>query len=199
MIEMIAREIGEGGQREPNAVEAALIDPERRRLHGEMRDAAPREFVERAMQLDRARRRQRAIMRARGVDDADRAERRRFKSERPPNLTQERDDRGLAAGAGDGRDGFGLTRIKARGGQRQGGAGVGDDDQRQIARRLALGDHDAGAARLGVGDEVQAVAGETGNREKCETMLHGAAVRADPGDVEIGQGRVQPGAAQQFG
>jgi hypothetical protein len=68
MVEVIAREIGEGGEREPNAVESALVDPERRRLHGEMRDAAPREVVERAMQFDRPRRRQRAIMRARGVD-----------------------------------------------------------------------------------------------------------------------------------
>jgi len=65
MVEVIAREIGEGGEREPNAVESALVDPERRRLHGEMRDAAPREVVERAMQFDRPRRRQRAIMRAR--------------------------------------------------------------------------------------------------------------------------------------
>ena len=71
IIEMIARQIGEGAGAETHAVEAALIEPMRRGFESEMRDAILRQLIERLVQRDRVRRRQRAIDFAGGRDEAD--------------------------------------------------------------------------------------------------------------------------------
>ena len=91
---------------------------------------SPREFVERLVQADRVRRRQRAIGGAVGRDDAERAERGGLLAERRPDLARERGDRGLAAGAGDGDDGFRLARIEPRAGGGERRADVGTSIRR---------------------------------------------------------------------
>ena len=58
---MIVAEIGEAAGLEAHAVEAALVEAVRRRLHGEMRDPLPGQTVERLVQGDGIGRRQRAV------------------------------------------------------------------------------------------------------------------------------------------
>ena len=84
IIEMVAREIGEGAGAEADAVEPMLDDAMRGGLERKMRDAATAEFVERLVQCDRIRRRQRAIVRSAGRDDAERAERGGGDARAPP-------------------------------------------------------------------------------------------------------------------
>ena len=105
IIEMIAGKVREGARGEPHAIEPALIEPVRGGLHRQMRNALGGEFVQRAMQRHRIGRGQRAIGRARGLDDARGAERRRRVAQPRPDLARERRGRSLAARAGDGHDG----------------------------------------------------------------------------------------------
>ena len=61
IVEMVAREICEGGRSHPQAIEAKVVEPMRRSLDREMRDAFAGERVERAMQRDRIGRGERAV------------------------------------------------------------------------------------------------------------------------------------------
>ena len=61
IVEMVARQIGEGAGREAHAVEPVLVEAVRGGFQREMGDAAAGELVERSVQRDRVRRRQRAI------------------------------------------------------------------------------------------------------------------------------------------
>ena len=61
VVEVVAAEIGEARGREAHAVEPALLDAVRGRLHGEMGDAVAGEPVEGLVQRDRIGRRQRAV------------------------------------------------------------------------------------------------------------------------------------------
>ena len=195
MIEMIAREIGEGGEREPHAVEPALVDAERRRLHREMGDAAPRQVVERldAVRPGRASSARHNARREASTTPIVPSDAASKPSDRQ-NLAQEGDDRGLAAGAGDGDDVFRLARIKARGGQRQGACAR--RRRRSAANRTAAsrcGDHHAGAARPGVGDEVQAVALAPGMAKNSETgRRRRGCPRSRPAMSRSRQGRSEP-------
>ena len=80
-------------------------------------------------------------------------------TEPQPDLPREGGDRGLAAGAGDGRDGLRLPRIEFRRGQRQRAARIrrGDEGHADaIRRRMIAGDrHRAGCNRRI--DEARAV------------------------------------------
>ncbi len=181
IIEMVARQIGEGAGREPHAIEPALIEPMRRGLEGEMRDAVPRQLVERLVQRDRVRRRQRAIDFAGRRDETDRAERGGAMAERKPDLPGEGRDRAFAARAGDGSDGRRLARIKARRGERQGPARVRhfDEDRRRNVSPGALADDGDGAARHRLRREDGPVGFGAGQSEKSEIRAHGAAVGAE--------------------
>ena len=72
IIEMIARDVGEAAGRDAQAVEPVLIEAVRGRFDREMGDAVAGERVDRAVQRDRIRRRQRAVSLAARRDDADR-------------------------------------------------------------------------------------------------------------------------------
>ena len=113
---MVAREIGEGAgaRRTPSSRRWAIPCEEA----SSARCVTPSrgEIVERSVQADRIGRRQRAIDRAAGRDEAERAERGGRQAERRPDLPREGRDRGLAAGAGDRDDRLGLARIEPRAG-----------------------------------------------------------------------------------
>ena len=119
IVEMIAAEIGEARRIEAHAVEAALVDAVRGRLHGKARDAIVRQTVEALVQGDRIGRRQRAVGCAVRRDDAERADARRLVAQMREELAREIGDRALAARSGDGDDFVRLLRIEARGGERQ--------------------------------------------------------------------------------
>src|SRR5580658_5836495 len=61
IVEMIARDIGETSRRDMQAIEPILVKAVRGRFDGEMGDAVGGERIERSMQRDGVRRRQRAI------------------------------------------------------------------------------------------------------------------------------------------
>ena len=126
IIEMVARDVGEGRRRDAQAVETILIEPVRGRLDREMRDTLAGQRVERSMQRDRIRRGQRSVGLAARRDDADGADARGAMAECRPDLPRERGDGGLAARAGDGGDGLRLARKKSGRHQRQRAPGIAD-------------------------------------------------------------------------
>ena len=74
IIEMIARDVGESRRRDLQSVEPILVEAMRGRFDRQMRDAVAGELIERAVQRDRVRRRQRAVNFAARRNDADRAD-----------------------------------------------------------------------------------------------------------------------------
>ena len=74
---MVAREIGEGAGGDAHAVEPVLVEPVRGGLQRQMRDALAGQLIERAMQLDRIGRGQRAVFLALRRHHADGADARR--------------------------------------------------------------------------------------------------------------------------
>ena len=143
VIHVVAREIGETAGGDAHAVEPVLVEPVRRGLEGEMGDALAGDFVELPVQRDRIRRGQRAVDGALRRHQPDGADAGRCVTEPLPDLAREGGDRGLAAGAGDRRDGLRLPRIKFRRGQRQRAARVrrGDEGHADaVRRRMIAGD-----------------------------------------------------------
>ena len=61
IVEMIAGDVGEAARRDAQAVEPELIEAVRRCFDGKMGDAVAGERIDRTVQLDRIRRRQRAV------------------------------------------------------------------------------------------------------------------------------------------
>ncbi len=104
IIEMIARQIGEGAGGDAHAVKPVLIESVRRCFQRQMRDALARQLIERAVQVDRIGRGQRTVGFALGRHNADGADTGGRQTERFPDLAREGGDRCLAAGAGDGGD-----------------------------------------------------------------------------------------------
>ena len=105
VIHVVAREIGKTAGGDPHAVEPILIEPVRRGLEREMGDALAGDVVELPVQRDRIRRGQRSVDGALRRHQPDGADAGRFVTEPLPDLAREGGDRGLAAGAGDRRDG----------------------------------------------------------------------------------------------
>ena len=66
------------------------------------------------------------------------------------------------------------------------------------AAALSDSDDDDGAARAGVGDEGESVAGVARNGEEGEALAHGAAVRRQAGDLEPGESGVEVAAREEF-
>ena len=118
-------------------------------------------------------------------------------AERGPDLAREGGDRGLSAGAGDGRDHLRLARKELRRRQRQRAARIADPDEGdafgQRHRRHPLRHDGRGAGRQRLADEAQPVVLGAGHRHEQVARLDGAAVRADAGDLERGEARVADG------
>ncbi len=82
IVEMIARQIGEGAGGDAHAVEPVLVEAVRGGFEREMRDALARQSIERAVQFDRIGRGERAVGFARRRDHADGADAGGLQSER---------------------------------------------------------------------------------------------------------------------
>ena len=89
IVEMIAREIGEGAGGEAHAVEPPLLEPVARRFEREMGDVVAGKIGHDLVQLDRIGRGEVAGHRAAGRDESDRAEARRLVPGPLPDLPQE--------------------------------------------------------------------------------------------------------------
>ena len=190
IVQMIARDVGESAGGNAQAVEAVLIEPMRGRLDRKMGDLIAGESVERSVQRDRIRRRQRAVGGAAGRDDTDSADARGAVSECGPDLPREGRDRGFSARAGDGDNDARLAREESGGHHGERAAGVVDTREgrslRQRNLRPALG-HDRRRAGSERGrDEGEPVRLAAGNRDERIAAPDRAAVSRHPGDVEIG-------------
>ncbi len=156
-----------------------------------MGDALASQGVERLVQGQRIGRGQRAIDGARRRDHADRAQRGGLEPAEGENLAGEIGDRGLAAGAGHGDDGFGLAWIKRGGGLRQAGADVANRDEgrvRQRPLRRPFADNGDGARRERLRRELQPVGLGAGDGEEQETRRDGAAVGGKAGHLQGAEG-----------
>ena len=185
IIHVVARQIGEAGRRNAHAVEPVLVEAVRGRLEGEMRDAVARDLVELPMQRDRIRRRQRSVDGALRRDQADGADAGRDMAQLFPYLAREGGDRGLAAGAGHGRDRRRLHGEELRRGERERAARVGNGDERHLAAfgRMVADDSHRPCGDGGI-DEARAVGLAACQRKEQITRLDGAAVEREPGHVE---------------
>ena len=124
IVQMIAREIGEGGGRDPDAIEAELVEPVGGGLHGQALDAGPGDIRQVAMQRHRIQRGQREIFAPLRPHQPQGAETCCRIAKPYPELAGEFDGRGLAAGAGDGDDMARLAGKELRRHQRQSPARV---------------------------------------------------------------------------
>src|SRR5271170_4522722 len=153
-----------------------------------MSDAGLGQPIERLVQRDRVRGRQRTIKLEGPRDYSDRPERSRLEAELAPDLAHEGGDGGLAARAGDSDDRRWLARIEARRGPRQRRPRVADAHEgRSFEGRRALRDDDAralGRRLLCVGDAVGLV---TGQREEDVARFGLAAIDAKSRDFTIRQ------------
>jgi hypothetical protein len=190
IVEMIATEIGEGGSLQLNAVEPVLVEAVRGGLEGEVRDTLGRQLGQGPMQGDGVGRREAAVDAAVGLDEANGAERGRLAAETGEDLAGEVRDRGLAAGAGDGDDGFGLGRVEARRHQRQLSARLRHCQDSHAVRHAHLSprlDEDgSGAPGDRLGHEAHAVHLGSGNGDEQPPRAHLAAVGGDAGDLRVG-------------
>ena len=194
IVEVIARNIGEGSGGDVQAVEPILIEPVRGRFDCEVGDAFAGELIERAVQRNRIGRRQRTVGLPGRRNNADRADARGAIPERAPDLPRECRDRGFPAGAGDGRDGARLTRIDFGGRQRERAPRVADLDKGHASRewhggRLLGQDRNRAGGDGGL-DETQAVGLAAGYGDEDVAAFDHPAVRRHAADFEIGVARV---------
>src|SRR3979409_19966 len=149
-----------------------------------MGDAVGRDFVELAMQRNRIRRRQRSVDGALRRHQPDGADTGRGMTHPLPDLPREGGDRGLAAGAGDGRDGRRLARIKSCRRQRQRAARIGRGNERHTAgafRGLVARDRHRAGGNRGI-DEARAIGLMASEREEQVAGLDRPAVHRKAGD-----------------
>jgi hypothetical protein len=114
VVEMIAPDVVECRRGQTHPIQPMLVEPMRGGLDRKMRDALARQFVERLVQRDRIRCRQRSVDRAFGLHDADGAERRRLVPRERADLARELRDRRFPVVAGEGDDELRLVGIETR-------------------------------------------------------------------------------------
>ena len=190
IIEMIAREVGEGGGREPHAVEPLLLDPMRRGFEREMGHAIGRQHREAGVEADRIRRGERSVDAGLRRDDPDRPERGGLMAESLPDLAAEGRDRRLAARAGDRDDRAGLCGMEGSGSAGERMSYVIDQDEGDARDRLAglaLGDDGHRAFVDCLPDEARAIVFRAGYREEDEARLHAPAVGREATDFEAAE------------
>ena len=93
IVEVLVREVGEGRRRKPHAVQPVLVETVARRLDREMLDALAGERGEVLVKLDRIGGREAGLASQSRREDAERADARRFETERRPEMTHKVDGR----------------------------------------------------------------------------------------------------------
>ena len=194
VIEVVAPEIGVAHRREIDAVEAALLDPVRGGLHGEIGDAVVGEPRQGRVQGDRIGGRQRAVGGAPVRDDAHRAEARGVRAETRQDLAHEIRDRTLAAGARDGDHLRGLAAGESPRRQGEASADIRDPEighgRIEIGRTRTFGDHGHGTGRRRLGGELAAVRDGPRNRDEHDAGAGLSRIRRQAGDGQIRESRI---------
>ena len=203
IVEMIARQIGEGGGGQAHAVEPLLVEPVRGGLHRQMRDAGVGERCERsgAARSGPASSASRRSLTGRETTPSVPSEAASI-AEPAPDLAREGGDRGLAAGAGDGGDGRGLARIEARGGAREREARVVDAHERRTSETSGARSPTTDAAPLASASRgmSEAVVLRAREREEDVARLDLAAVRRKaPRSRRSGERGVRGAEIENFG
>ena len=193
IIQMVARQVGEGRRRDLDAVEPVLVEAVARGLHDQVFHAVLGEARQTAVQLDGIGRGQRLGRAGPGRAQAERPEARRFAPLMTPDLPGEADHRGLAVGAGDRGDHLGLAPVEARRHERQTPARVvvgHQADRRLVVLERGSGrrQHGDRAVVDGVIDIAAAVlpAARQGGEQESRTDL--AAVRRETANLDVCQG-----------
>ena len=147
------------------------------------------------MQRDRIGRGQRAVDIALRRHEANGPDARGCITETLPDLPREYGDGGLAAGAGDRRNGRGLTWVESRRGQRQRAARIrhGNKCNATVALRNTVADDSDSAGRNRLIDEARTIGLDTGQREENIAPLHRPAVHGNARDRNIGMLRADHG------
>ncbi len=193
IVQMVARQVGEGRRRDPHAVQAILVEAVARGLQDQVADAVLGEARQAAVQLDGVGRGQRPGCAGPRRGQAEGAEARRLQAEMAPDLPGEAGHRGLAVGSGDRRHGLGLAAMEAcrHQGQPAPRVVVGDQAHRRHAgleRGPARREHGHGAVAhrlVDVGAAVLACAGQGGEKEPRADL---AAVRRETANLGVRQG-----------
>ena len=202
VIEVIARQVGEGAGHQPDMIEPMLGEAMRRGFQRHMGDPGLGQRSQRLMQGDRVGRRQGAVDFTIGGDDPQGPERGGLAALRLPDLAHEGGHGGLAAGAGHGHDGAGLPSGMA-------GCSLGEsrpdlrhdreaDRDGQVGGR-AFGHDGGGSIGQRLGDEAQSIGAGARHGEKRETRAHGAAIGRESQDRAVAMFGRDMGARQQFG
>ena len=175
IVEVFVREVGEGRRREPNAIEAMLVETVARCFDREMADALARKRGQILVELDGIGGREAGFARQSRRDDAKRAHTCRLETERRPKLAYEMNGRGLAIGAGDRPNGLGLQTGERRRHQRHATArvGVAQHGNTGIERRqrsVGCGENRHGAATHRIGDERRTIVARS---RQCREQVAG--------------------------
>ena len=186
VVEMVARQVGEHPGGEAESIEATLVEAVGRCLHGHSVHAALHQRRQGRLQVDRARRGQRAgrgqhgfassIERAEGADAARR-------SGRIEQVSNEAGGRGLAVGSGDADQGELPARmtIPCRAERQRRAAAVPHHDLRHTRQSWRFDDHRRGAAADRVRHESVAIGLRAADGHVHRTGDDRAAVRAQRG------------------
>ena len=147
------------------------------------------------MQRDRIGRGQRAVDSALRRHETNGPDARGCITETLPDLPGEHRDRSLAAGAGDGGDGRGLTGIEFCRGERQRASRIrhGNKCNATVALRNTVADDSDSAGRNRLIDKARTVGPGPRQREENIARLHHAAVHGNPRDRNIGMLRADHG------
>ncbi len=191
---MVARQIGERGQRNPNAVQTKLVEAVAGGFQSRMIDAAFRQLGQHVVQRDRIGRGQALVHVQVGSGHAQRAEAGGAAAERGPQLAREGDGRGLAIGAGDGGHGARLRAVEGGGHAREASARVGVGDEGHALRvggDIGAAQERDRAALARVGDIGTAVGAAAGQRREQKTRAHGTRIRGEAANVESAGRRVE--------
>jgi hypothetical protein len=187
IVEVIARDVGEGGGGDVNTVETELVEPVTRRFERQMIDALVLQSRELRVEIDGIGRRAPELHMTRRRIDPERADACRLATLRRPDLAQEMRDRRLAVGAGDGRHAFRLSAVERGGHARESEAriGIGNKDHAEpagVLGQVRRTENRDGAAAHGVFDETDAVGFHAFERGEQESRLDLAAVRRKPAE-----------------
>ena len=181
IVHVVAGQIGERARRKAHAVEPLLVETVRGGLDREARDAACGEPIEKLMQGDRVRRRQRSVYGQRARHHSDRPDRSSLLTERLPDLAHKGDNRCFSARAGHRDNGFWLAGIEAGSGMSQRGAGVGDLDEGGVGGlRPTLGDDCGRALRHRFAHVLQTIVLSASKREEDIARRRLSAVERQP-------------------
>ena len=194
IVEVVARQVGEGRRLDPDPVQAELVEAMTGGLHDQVIEAVLGKPGETAVQIGRVGRGQRSRRLRMGRRHPQGAEAGRLAAQALPDLAREVGDRGLAVGPGHGGHGFRLPPEEARRQEREVAPRVvvghqGDSSPIVLQRRVGGGEDRDRALVDRVVDIAAAVARAAGQGREEVARGDLAAIRGQPPDINLARHR----------